>query len=175
MLLARAAAIVSPAAKYFETAMEGKRGGQLARMKVARLFNPLHVLTSGEVTEADVDALGLFRMAKHSLIAPKLEEMKSELVKYNNIVKSIKPREERLKDGKDTFSLLHFWRANEGEVPAFAYVLRAVLANAPNSVPPERVFSILNDTFDDDQDNALADYIELSLQLQFNERSRAAE
>ena len=34
------------------------------------------------------------------------------------------------------------------------------------------VFSILNDTFDDDQERALADYIELSLQLQYNERSR---
>ena len=44
---------------------------------------------------------------------------------------------------------------------------------APNSIPPERVFSILNYTFDDDQDRALADYIELSLQLQFNERSRS--
>ena len=52
---------------------------------------------------------------------------------------------------------------------------RAVLANAPNSVPPERIFSILNDTFDDDQDSALADYMELSLQLQFNERSRSSE
>jgi len=51
-------------------------------------------------------------------------------------------------------------------------VLRAVLTNSPNSIPPERVFSILNDSFDDDQDNSLADYIELSLQLQFNERSR---
>ena len=54
-------------------------------------------------------------------------------------------------------------------------MLRAVLANAPNSIPPERVFSILNDTFDDDQESqerALADYIELSLQLQYNERSR---
>ena len=51
-------------------------------------------------------------------------------------------------------------------------MLRAVLANAPNSIPPERVFSVLNDTFDDDQDRALADYIELSLQLQYNERSR---
>ena len=40
-------------------------------------------------------------------------------------------------------------------------------------IPPERVFSILNDTFDDDQDKALADYIELSLQLQFNNRTRA--
>ena len=61
------------------------------------------------------------------------------------------------------------------EVPAFKYVLRAVLANSPNSIPPERVFSILNDTFDDDQQSALADYKELSLQLQFNERSRKKE
>ena len=53
--------------------------------------------------------------------------------------------------------------------------LRAILANAPNSIPPERVFSILNNTFGDDQDNALADYIELALQLQFNERSRSQE
>ena len=41
-----------------------------------------------------------------------------------------------------------------------------------NSVPPERVFSVLNDTFDDDMDRSHADYIELSLQLQFNNRSR---
>ena len=53
--------------------------------------------------------------------------------------------------------------------------LRAILANAPNSIPPERVFSILNNTFGDDQGNAMADYIELALQLQFNERSRSQE
>ena len=41
-----------------------------------------------------------------------------------------------------------------------------------NSVPPERVFSVLNDSFDDDMDRSHADYIELSLQLQFNNRSR---
>jgi hypothetical protein len=32
-----------------------------------------------------------------------------------------------------------------------------------------------NDSFDDDQERALADYQELSLQLQFNERSRKNE
>ena len=74
---------------------------------------------------------------------------------------------------KDTFSLSGFWRENEILVPAFWYVLRAVLSNTPNSIPPERVFSILNNSFDDDQDSAHADYIELSLQLQFNERSRS--
>ena len=88
-------------------------------------------------------------------------------------INSIKPLPQRRDvKGNDTFTLLNFWRANEGEVPAFAYVLRAVLANAPNSIPPERVFSVLNNTFDDDMANSLADYIELSLQLQFNSRSR---
>ena len=72
---------------------------------------------------------------------------------------------------KDTFNHLEWWRANGDKVPAFKFVLRAVLANSPNSIPPERMFSVLNSTFDDDQKRALADYIE----LQFNERSCTAE
>ena len=96
--------------------------------------------------------------------------MKTELDKYNSIVKSITPN---TGNGKDAFSLGGFWRANEFEIPAFSYVLRAVLAHSPNSVPPERVFSILNNTFDADQDASRADYIELALQLQFNNRSRS--
>ena len=90
--------------------------------------------------------------------------------------KAIKPRAERLNaKEEDTFTLLDFWRENEvgAGIDSFAHVLRAVLANSPNSIPPERVFSILNDTFDDDQDSSYADYIELALQLQFNERSRS--
>ena len=62
-----------------------------------------------------------------------------------------------------------------GELPSKywnIYWILVQLANSPNSVPPERVFSVLNDTFDDDMDRSHADYIELSLQLQFNNRSR---
>ena len=51
-------------------------------------------------------------------------------------------------------------------------MLRAVLAHSVNSCPPERLFSILNDTFEDDMDRSYADYIELSLWLQYNERCR---
>ena len=144
-------------------------------MKAARFFNPLHVLANGAVSEEDIDGLTLFRFATHPKIGPKIEAMKSEIAQYNTLVKAIKPAAQRLDaDGMDTFSLGSFWRENEvGKgVDAFAFVLRAVLANSPNSIPPERVFSILNDTFDDDMDNSRADYIELSLQLQFNERSR---
>ena len=100
--------------------------------------------------------------------------MKEEIDKYNVAVKAIKPSVERRDaKGNDSFNLGDFWRANEAELPSFAYVLRAVLAHAPNSIPPERVFSILNNTFASDQDRARADYIELALQLQFNKRSRA--
>lgn len=144
-------------------------------MKAVRFFNPLHVLASGDVTEADIDGLTLFRFAKHPRLAPKIQEMKSEISAFNTLVKAIKPAAERLNPkGKDTFDLRNFWRENEvGKgVDAFAFVLRAVLANSPNSIPPERVFSILNDTFEDDMDNSFADYIELSLQLQFNDRTR---
>ena len=47
------------------------------------------------------------------------------------------------------------------------------LTYSPNSCPPERVFSILNDTFDDDMERAKADYMEYSLMRQFNQRGRA--
>ena len=95
----------------------------------------------------------------------------------NRFQQLIKPLEQRrsAKTKKDTFSLIEWWRTNGDKVPAFKFVLRAVLANSPNSISPERVFSILNDTFDEDQKSALADYKELSLQLQFNERGRKKE
>ena len=144
-------------------------------MKAACFFNPLHVLATGAVSEADVEGLSAFRFATHPRLAPKIQEMKSEIIAYNTLVKAVKPAAQRLDaEGKDTFDLGAFWRENEvGKgVDAFAFVLRAVLAHSPNSIPPERVFSILNDTFDDDMDRAHADYIELSLQLQFNSRSR---
>ena len=53
--------------------------------------------------------------------------------------------------GKDTFALSDWWRCNSGELPDFACVLRAVLTNTPNSCPPERLFSMFNATFGEDQ------------------------
>ena len=142
----------------------------LGRMERARVFDPLHVV-GAPVTEADVDGLKAFRFAKKPGYAALLPKMKGEIGKYNTLVSKIKPRSERLdKDGKDTFDLLAWWRANAAELPSWIPVLRAVLAHSPNSCPPERVFSILNDSFDDDQENALADYMEFSLMVQYNER-----
>ena len=97
--------------------------------------------------------------------------LKMELSKYNAAVQAIRPLHERQvpsRAGKlvDTFSLKDWWRAAASELPGFFKVLRAVLTHAPNSCPPERVWSILGDTFEADQANARADYIEHSLHNQ---------
>ena len=91
-------------------------------------------------------------LTEHPLIMPHIEGMKSEIIKYHTLVKSIKPLDQR-KDakGKDTFVLSDWWRCNSGELPHFAFVLCAVLTNAPNSCPPERLFSMFNATFGKDQ------------------------
>ena len=155
---------------YHEGALLVKRAEMLARMERARIFDPLHV-AGAPVTEADVNALAAFRFTKKPEYAPLLPKMKDEITKYNALVAKIKQRSERLdKDGNGTFDLLAWWRANMAELASWAAVLRAVLTHSPNSCPPERVFSILNDTFDEDQKRALADYMELSLMVQYNER-----
>jgi hypothetical protein len=44
------------------------------------------------------------------------------------------------------------------------------MTNSPNSWPPECLFSIFNATDNDDQKSSYTDYIELSMQSQFNKQ-----
>jgi acyl carrier protein phosphodiesterase len=113
----------------------------------------------------------LFKFYDHPEIRAEIQVMKTEVMKYQALAGSIKSFEER-KDskGKDTFDLSDWWKSNSVSLPGFAYVLRAVLTNSPNSCPPERLFSLFNATYNDDQKSAYADYIELSMQSQFNKR-----
>ena len=114
----------------------------------------------------------IFRLIEHPLIRPHIEGMKSEVIKYNTLVKSIKPLDQR-KDakGKDTFLVCDWWWCNSGVLPHFAFVLRAVLTNAPNSCPPERLFSMFNATFGEDEQRSFGDYLELAMQSQYNKRN----
>ena len=139
-------------------------------MKVVRIFNPLHVL-GNKILESDIDGFKKFKFYEHPEIRPQIEVMKTEVMKYQTLAGSMKSFEER-KDskGKDTFDLSDWWKSNCATLPGFAYVLRAVLTNSPNSCPPERLFSLFNATYDDDQKRSHADYIELSMQSQFNKR-----
>jgi len=95
--------------------------------------------------------------------------MKNEIPAYLAACKEIKPFAQRLySDGKDTFDIGQWWLAKETCLPAWDEALCAVSCSAPNSAPPERAFSILNDSVDDDQYNAKADYKKGIMQLQYN-------
>ena len=163
--------IVNPALKYFDWALGDKRGDQLARMKIARIFNPLHA-KQYTVSVADVDEFNrCFRMTRHFKLKPLLFKMKDELIKYMHLVSEIKDLVDRKdEDDRDTWDPAKWWSNAKTVIPSWATMCRAVLCHSPNSCPPERVFSILNDTFDDNMKRAYADYMELSLQLQFNYR-----
>ena len=127
---------------------------------------------SGKISVADIDNLNLFRLSEHPQIGTHIQGMKSEINTYHVLVQSIKSLDER-KDvkGKDTFSLPEWWRCNSGNLPHFAFVLQALLTNAPNSCPPERLFSMFNATFGEDQKSAFGDYLELAMQSQYNKRN----
>ena len=101
--------------------------------------------------------------------------MKGPPSTYLDLIADIKPLEQRrnAKTKKDTFDLQLWRRPRSRRGRSRAEVLRAVLTNTPNSIPPERCFSILNDSFDDDQTGSGADYIEHSIQSQYNARGRA--
>ena len=147
----------------------------MARLKVARIFNPLHVL-GYPISVADIDSLKFFRLIEHPLIRPHtVEGMKTELIKYHALVKSIKPLDQR-KDakGKDTFVLSDWWRCNSGwraSSRCICAARRSVLTNAPNSCPPERLFSMFNASFGEDQQRSFGDYLELAMQSQYNKRN----
>ena len=139
-------------------------------MKTVRIFNPLHVL-GNKISVSDIDGLKIFKFYEHPKIRAQIEVMKTEFMWYQALTDSIKSFKERKGNkGKDTFDLSDWWKSNSGTLPGFTYVLRAVLTNSPNSCPPERLFSIFNATYNDYQKSSYTDYIELSMQSQFNKR-----
>ena len=180
VLMARVRAAIGPAAKYFRDNFVVKRAGQMERMRVAQMFDPRHVQETAAITVEDVLALSCFRFSKRADLAMHIKEMESEVQTYNKLIALIKPKSERMVERVtgdktvkvDPFDVLKWWKMNRHKLPSFARVLRAVLTHIPNSCAPEAVFSILNDTFTEDQKKAKGDYMELALLLQYNARGR---
>ena len=139
--------IVEPAADYLSRVVFGECAGQMSRLKAARVLSPLHALAVG-VVDADVDALvehyRFFTLGKYRNLPA---AMKNEIPAYLAACKEIKPFAQRVdSDGKDTFDIGQWWLAKETCLPAWDEALCAVSCSAPNSAPPERAFSILNDS-----------------------------
>ena len=77
--------------------------------------------------------------------------------------------------GTFTAAILSFWRNNCRKFPAWAKAARMVFAMTPNSAGAERVFSLLEHFFGSTRDGSLADLIEGSLMLKYNNTKRRKE
>ena len=75
-----------------------------------------------------------------------------------------------LAEGVTKIDIREWWVKNEEKLPNWATASKKIVLFQPSSAATERIFSILKNSFNADQNLALEDYIELSLMLQCNKR-----
>ena len=63
-----------------------------------------------------------------------------------------------------------WWRQQSDNLPHWFSAVMKVLLVQPSSAAAERVFSILNSSFNDSQEHALVDYLQACVMLQYNNR-----
>ena len=105
-------------------------------------------------TASDVESLSLFPFISQESIAMLQKELPSYLAKAEGTAPDV--------------DYLHWWKNNADSLPIWASCAKKILSVQRSSSAAERVFSIINASFHDQQDNALQDYIEASVMLQFN-------
>ena len=147
---------VQPGIDYFEQTLGNDSRHPVAAFKVARLFNPVKVKEM-QPKAADLDALTAFPFLSQENLHHLKEELHVYLAKVVDISQSI--------------SLLEWWKDNSADLPFWSSAASKVILIQPSSAPAERVFSIMNRSFNDCQCNSLEDYIEASVMLQYNNRT----
>ena len=158
-LISYATSCVTPVYDYFESKFGNN--GQLHQLvkcfKAARMFSPVR-MSELQASTTLIDDLTAFPfLLTDSELSGKL---KDELPTYIAIVKDI----------SHDVDELAWWKRHESQLPHLASVCKTILLVQPSSAAAERVFSLLQNSFCERQQNSLQDYIEVSLMLQFNSR-----
>ena len=145
---------VQPAHSYYKRQLTSSLKVPLIAFKAARLFSPkkVHML---EPTLAMVDVLTVFPFLKEKLLG-----LKHELPLYLSTTVDL----------AESVDCLEWWKIHATELPMWSDAAQSVLLVQPSSAASERVFSLLNSSFKDQQDHSLQDYVETSLMLQYNKR-----
>ena len=153
-LLQHAKLCVEPGLTYFANCKVGAFAESLSRFKAARLFSP-NKCHEMRPSNTDIDALIVF-----PFLSGNLDGLKRELPAYTAAAEGIDP----------DYDVLTFWKDHKATLPSWAAAAAKVLLVQPSSAASERVFSLLKQSFGDQQYNSLQDYIEASLMLQHNRR-----
>ena len=156
-LVAYAKSCIQPGLDYYELQLRNSLKSPLAAFKCASLFSPEKV----NRLKPDATVLQEYLSAVPFLNAQDIvSSLASELPDYLALAANT---------SKD-FPALDWWKDNASTLPHWSKCAKKIFLLQPLSAAAERVFSLLNSSFGERQDNALKDYIEASLMLQYNKR-----
>ena len=153
-LLAYAESCISSAYTYFRSKFENDLHPVLQAFKAGSFFSQ-HKISEVQPSAADINLLGLIPF----LNSPEtLNGLKTELPSYLAAAEDVSPQ----------VNPIQWWKGHGSSLPKWANTCRSVLLMQPSSAAAERVFSLLSNTFSEQQQSSLEDYVELSIMLQYN-------
>ena len=128
-------------------------------------FNPAYAATS--LNHAMVqDMAKIMPIAQHNLIP----DMLKQLPAYLSLAAAC-PGFNTQNVAEFSEGILKWWKMNHPQFPAWAIAARIVFAMLPSSAPCERVFSLVECMFGQDQLSSLADQLQGSVMLRYNKRA----
>lgn len=155
-----AMACIQPAYDYF-TSTFLNNGDQLQPavevFKAARLFNPTKIAEIQATAAILSDQLRKVPFLNNDAC---IDGLQKELPTYIAAATDVNP----------DINVLTWWEIHEQEIPSWAKACKKILLIQPSSAASERVFSLLENSFRDNQACAMEDYIEASIMLQYDQR-----
>ena len=124
--------------------------------KSCRLFYPVKV----KEMQPDAVALNTLRRVPFFDVDNVIQPLQRELAASQALTDDV----------AGEINVLEWWSQHSEEVPSWAIACKQVLLLQPSSAASERVFSLLQNSFNNRQEQALEDYIETSLILQYNNK-----
>ena len=144
-----------PGFDYFTSTIMGKLRSQLDLFKAARYLVPCRAVELG----LNATLLEEFRI---------LKVVQRGKVSMNSLVQEL-PQYLAACDGISlSADVIHFWKERATLLPKFYSLFSWYCLIQPSSGAVERVFSLLNNMFNDQQANSLQDYVEAAVMLRYN-------
>lgn len=145
---------ITPALDYYKEHLEADiMSTPFKAFKAARLFDP-HYLNKVKPQNVALNLLSVLPFNTDPILA----HLKEEYPQYAAAAEGISSECETIT----------FWKQYANGIPKWKEIAARVLLLQPSSAAAECVFSILKNSFSDQQLSALEDYLEASLILQYN-------
>ena len=138
---------------YSEHLKADLMSGPLSAFNAARLFSPLNI----QKTKPECTALSSL-LASSFITESLLAALKEEFPQYVALAEDVSP----------DYNIIRFWKTYSDAIPNWGKAASKVFLAQPTSAAAERVFSIMNNTFGDQQNSSLEDYVEASVIMQYN-------